>query len=229
MFLKAAKSTVRPETLEAARATLDSFEEFVQRELGNWGALDAVISEWLPEERQKFELANKQAVFKGLSNVLGVWAQAELQAQICVPDASGDRCDSAMLHGLSGLQQLRPSASFCFATMGVVEPSPEQKIVLEGLGSSKEVDSIRCWSLSALPRFHAAEACEVAPTFTMSSLENGVGPKSAIDVYAASVYRGGLPRYRPDPPRVLGHGAIVTVPVKTLIMDVLVHKDLWVA
>lgn len=57
----------------------------------------------------RFELRSKQLAFKGMANLIGVRANAQLDTATYYPDEAGERRDIAITEGMQGLRRLRPS------------------------------------------------------------------------------------------------------------------------
>ena len=229
IFLSAARSSVSRATLDQAEAALLAFEALVDGELGGWDGFEAAITEWLPEARERFELANKQLAFKGLSNLLGARADVQLVTSIYYPDASGELCDIAIIEGLVGLRRLRPSARIPFAT---ITPSPRGPrplaYVLEDIQhtAGAPFPLLEDFCSQPLPQFEAVRNGDETVYYLAGS---NIGAQSAVDIFAASVVRGGRPLYHSEPgpaPRPSG-SAGANVPCGTLLLNVLLAEDVW--
>ncbi len=61
------------------RQALVELEHLVISEIGDWKELEAALCGWLPDIREQFEIANRQAAFKGMSNIRGITAETELR------------------------------------------------------------------------------------------------------------------------------------------------------
>ncbi|HRT40900.1 MAG: hypothetical protein KBH81_12005 [Phycisphaerae bacterium] len=230
MFLTAAKSSASRDAIEQAETALRNFEHLVDGELGGWDGFDAVITEWLPDAREKFELANKQAAFKGMANLLGVRADVQLVTSIYYPDADGQSCDIAVIEGMAGLRRLRPSARIPFAMTAPIPGAPRPlAYVLEGLTHAEpgpDYPLLDEFCSKPIPRFHAVRAGKITNYFLAG---NEVGENSAVDVYAASVIRHARPIYADAaaPGWRPSAAAGPNVPAKVLLLNFLVHEDIW--
>lgn len=228
MILQAARPSVARATVDRAEAALSTFERIVHGELGGWDGFDAVITEWLPEAREKFELANKQAVFKGLSNLTGVRADVQLDTAIYYPDSSGQRCDIVLIEGLLNLRRLRPSVRVRVASHTPSPRAPQPLELLADQGGSDPANS------SLLPQFCSSprprlEAVTSGDTVNYLLSGSEIGVDSAVDIVTANIVRGGRPLYREpgEPTKGKFYSAGTNVPAKTLLMNVLLHEDVW--
>ena len=78
-FVKAArKRDVEGAIAERAERAVADFETLIREDIGDRSALDAMISAWLPEAREVFELRRRQTAFKALSQLKGVSAEVNL-------------------------------------------------------------------------------------------------------------------------------------------------------
>jgi hypothetical protein len=230
IFLNAAKGLASAETIDQAGRAVCEFEELVLGELGGWDGFDAAVSEWLPDVREKFELVNKQLAFKGLSNIHGVRADVQLTTSLYYPDASGERCDIAIIEGLSGLRRLRPGTRIAFAAYGPnpSDPKPLTQVVDTG-GQSGQGPNLPLLIEFCSPRDLPVEAISTRGVTHYLLAGDEIGSGSAVDVFTASVIRGARPCYqaRSGPRQRISGSAGAGVPAKTLLFNLLVHEDVW--
>ena len=230
IFLNAAKGSASEETIERAIKALRELEDLVHGELGGWDGFDAAVSEWLPDVREKFEMANKQLAFKAISNIHGVRADVQLTTSIYYPDASGSLCDIAIIEGLSELRRLRPGTQIAFAAFGANPNDPQPLVRPHQAGVPAE----QAVHPPLLPDFCSPRhppvktiTCRGMTHYLLAGDE--IGSASAVDVYTASVIRGVRPCFQPRTgPHMLVSGSTgASVPVKTLLFNLLVHEDVW--
>ena len=177
--------------------------------------------------REKFELANKQAAFKGMANLLGVRADVQLVTSIYYPDADGQSCDIAVIEGMAGLRRLRPSARIPFAMTALFQAHEPLAYVLEGLTHAEPGPDYPC-SMSSVPNpFHG---------FTRCGKDHELLPRRER---GGREFRGGRLRRQRHPARTshlrgrgrsgLGASAAAgpNVPAKVLLLNFLVHEDIW--
>ncbi|MGD8452121.1 MAG: hypothetical protein PVJ57_09910 [Phycisphaerae bacterium] len=230
MLLQAAKPTVPKDAILRAEEALREFELIVRNELGGWDGFDAALIEWLPDVRERYELSNKQLAFKGIANLMGMRADVQLSSVIYYPDASHQKCDIVIIEGLVNLRRLRPSVRI---PITVHRPNPltprPQKYWLEDVPAEQTGDHyplLRQFCSTPCPQ---VEAIRTGDTVNYLLAGNEIGENSAADIFAASVVRGGRPMYRTptEPPVRAMWSAGVNVPAKTLLMNILLHEDVW--
>src|SRR5262249_28743692 len=83
----AERKRVDPALIREARAVVDRFAHVIGAEAGDRSALDAIISGWLPDAREKVELLARQSVFRGMSQLLGTATELEHHTIIQYPGA----------------------------------------------------------------------------------------------------------------------------------------------
>ncbi|MBU0639218.1 MAG: hypothetical protein KKB50_10170 [Planctomycetes bacterium] len=229
-IFQAAKASVARDAIDRAEAALRKFEQIVHTELGGWDGFDAAITEWLPDARERFELANKQLAFKGIGNLMGVRADVQLDTAIYYPAADGKRCDIAIIEGMLGLRRLRPSVRVPVAAH---LPQPRAPQPLEYLLEDVPADQsghhyplLRRFCSSPCPELEAVQTGDMT-NYMLAG--NEIGTNAAVDVFAVNVVRGGRPLFRaPEDPPVRPHwSAGVNLPAKILLMNILLHDDVW--
>ena len=230
MILQGARSTVSGDAISRAETALRTFEEVVNHELGGWDGFDAAITEWLPDARKRFELANKQLAFKGMANLTGVRADVQLDTAIYYPDSTGRRCDIAIIEGQVNLRRLRPSVRVSIAahTPSPAAPQPLEFLV-EDMPENDPGDRyplLRQFCSSPCPKLEAVQTGDMV-NYVLAG--NSIGNNSAVDIFAANLVRSGRPLYRePSDPPIRPHwSAGLNLPAKTLLMNILLHEDVW--
>ena len=225
-ILKAARLCARKESVERASRAVVELEQLLEHEIGGWEVLHSVASEWLPDARKRFEMTHKQAVFKGMANLRGCCADTEFCAFVGYPDDTGERVDAALIAGTMGLRRLRPSAEICYTSLGAAADD-SQRISIQGVSAANAGDHyplLEQFSSTPLPEFQVV-SFEDRDHYVLKG--NGVGPRSAIDLVTACTMSGRHPRYRTDPPRRIAAFGDPTLPCKSLILDMLLHEDVW--
>jgi hypothetical protein len=229
-ILESSKSVVPDAVITRAENALREFELVVHRELGGWDGFDAAITEWLPDARARFELANKQLAFKGTANLMGVRSDVELNSAIYYPDASGKRCDIVILEGLVGLRRLRPSVQIPVVVHNHRPGTPQPlQFVLENISPEQTVDEyplLTQFCSQPCPKLTAVPAGDMT-NYILAG--NQIGVDSEVDIFTASVVRSGRPMYRsPDEPPVRPQwSAGINLPAKTLSMNLMLHEDVF--
>jgi hypothetical protein len=224
LLRSAEKKKIDPALIRDARAAVDRFEQLIAGEAGDRSALDAIISGWLPDAREKVELIAKQSVFRGMSQLLGTAADLEHHTFVIYPSAPGsDRADQVVLSATRGLRRVRPGLIVKYDTVQApgplftVDGQPVED--LEGLlledFCSRPVPQLRVDRVGG----HT--------NYTLSG--DDVGIRSAVTLVHATFLRSSKELRRPpgEGPRQATVAIGVASPTKTLIFDVLLHEDAY--
>lgn len=228
LLAAAAKAGVDQVVIAQAERALIELERVVTTEVGTWQALSAAVAGWLPDARQEFELANRQTAYRAMSNLKGVTADAELSVTLIHPAATGgDWVDRAGITGICRMKRLRPGAPMGLLHGSSIAPPPgTQRLSLAG----QPVDPLHGAPLLAefssqpTPPFEVLVAGDTVH-YVLGG--DGVGVGSLVDLLFADVMHNRYPVHRGVSPRPATPGALIDIPVKTLIVDVLVHHDVW--
>ncbi|MGD8451940.1 MAG: hypothetical protein PVJ57_08985 [Phycisphaerae bacterium] len=216
---------------ERAERAIGAFEALINNEGGDRAGLDAIISAWLPDARRRFERLAKQWVYRGARQVKGLAADVNFTAHMIHP-ASALWCDAVDVFGYLGLQRIRPEASL---RLGVFSGSTHLEAGPRTLNGELIQDPHEIlWP----------EYCSRPPVeLTVHQIPEGsrrvyelkwhkaVGVSSARDIVMREYMSQAIRRCR-NPETGLRKAAIedcVAVPTKAMILDVLLHKDVFPA
>lgn len=225
-FLRAARRRgADPRLVASAEGAVDAFQALIREEIGDRSSLDAMISSWLPQARQEFELRRKQAAFKSISQLKGVSARTNLGTVLLHPSAGGDRIDVVWIVGLLGIQRWRPGARVKLATRRLASNgAARHPTTLDG----ESVDGIEGLRLDRFCHARPAEleVRRVGETVHYLLGGDGFGRKAVFDLLLAEVNLAEMVRVPEEGRR--GHVfAEVGTPSQALLFDVLVHEDLY--
>lgn len=113
----AAKRQVPAAIIEQVSDTFDEYERFIQTHAEDREELDSMIRSFLPQEREKREMANRQAAFKVMSQLKGAAMESEVSAHFLYPSEDGKAVDRVLVVAELGVRRLRVGARIGFATM----------------------------------------------------------------------------------------------------------------
>jgi hypothetical protein len=222
----AADKNVDSEILREGEEAVRQFDLLIHQEAGDRTSLDAIISTCLPDAREKFELFNKQAVYRGMAQLKGVMAEVTVNTALLHPAEDGEHLDGIWIAGSIGLRRIRPSAvvHFCSRRLG---PSATTRSPLTL--DLEPVENLRGLLLepfcsSPLPSLQAQHH---GTTVHYTLAGDAIGPQSAVDLFFAELTPRCMRRYRDATGRMYGPSSEITTPTKTLIFDVLMHEDVY--
>jgi len=223
----ASKQGADADLVERAERAVARFEGLIRDDLGDRGALDAIVSAWVPEARREFELRRKQTAYRAMSQLKGAEARAILATVVLHPAADGQTLDIVWINGLIGLHRIRPGAAVKLVTRRIVpEESGRAPFTLSG-------DRIEEGQLALYddycsdppPRVELHRAGDVIH-YTLA--DGAFGPGAVQDVVTAEVNRGEMRRYVPRETRRKGYVfAEAALPARALQLDAIVHREVY--
>jgi hypothetical protein len=225
----AAKSGVKHGSLERLDAAIGDMDEFLKDSVGDRTCLEAVLSEWVSESREAFELRHKSAAFKAMSALRGVQADAILCGALVHPSDKPGLHNSIGFDARLGCRRLRPSGLLRIVNSYL---APEGAPFTISSANGKPIESM---ADMLLPQFstigaHQMETRHHGPIFETSvyGLPLGRGTERGGDLVAAQFCRGIHRSVRaPGSPPSSGVGGQAEPPAETFIVDALLHDDVW--
>lgn len=214
--------------ISAFEEAVGNFERFVQIDMGGRHALDAMASAWLPEARERFEVASRQMIYRGMANLHGVECEIDLSTAILHPSQAADRADAIRLSGIIGLRRLRPTVPLVIAA---VEHHGTVKVPWETIDGKTIEDTEHLADL--LPAFsefdtHALRTVRAGTTVRYELVDTALGLAKTSDLFLGQFVPSAMPMYHQDPePHVYLYGNYLDFPAKRLVLDLLIHKDVW--
>ena len=212
--------SIEREALEEAGAAIDAFGWVIRDQFGTRSALNAAIRPLTGTLRERVDHAGRSEVFRGMSQILGVEAQTWITSMIFAPNPDDEDMVSVMtLHGALGVRRLRPDTAVYF-TFG---PPPE------GRGHERELSGVRV-SLEDL--YHnepvVVESTMLGERLVHRLVNDRLGKDATGDMLSVSMDKRGSRRYAADATACLrGASIFVDFPVRLLLCDAIVHKDVF--
>jgi hypothetical protein len=218
----------------ALRRSFAMFEDMVKQHAGDRPTLQLLLDG--VTSRASLELSRKTA-FRGQSGVWGVQARVRIMTQLLMPSATDPLAlDTAILASLIDVRRLRPLAGwpiFRFQRyLGSIESGDQEATVHErALEPLEEPTSpedpaliMRSWCSP-----HDVQVQSVNTTLgIVHELADGpLGLTGTSTFVFGHLERSAVSRYTTNAKRGKGEmGAIVTMPIETLLFDVIAHRDL---
>ncbi|HET9885956.1 MAG TPA: hypothetical protein VFR10_00490 [bacterium] len=223
----AEQKRVRAATAKRARVAVDEFEKLIRAEAGDRSALQAMISAWLPDSRQEFELRRKQAAYRAMSQLIGASVETSLATVFVHPDADGNRLDVVWVFGVLGLKRHRPGTRVRLASRRIDRAdAPRRPVTLNGHPVDDMV-GLRLDAFSSVPppKLEVHDGGEVI-RYTLP--DEGFDPNASTDLVFAEVNRAEMDSQVPaDSGRSAYFFAEVTAPAVRVLFDVFVHQDVY--
>jgi hypothetical protein len=223
LLRSAAKKKVDPDLIRGAHDAVDRFERLIHQEAGDRSALDAIISGWLPNAREKVELIAKQSVFRGISQLLGTACDTAHHTAILYPSSYvNDRADSLWLVATRGMRRVRPGLTL----KDDFHSAPPMLTVMGRPVEGREGLLLEAFCSKPLPQLHVTYRPGKVQ-YTLGG--DDVGVRSAVDLTYAVLLPGKkeLHRSANEPPRKITTSVGVGVPSRMFTFDVLLHEDIY--
>jgi hypothetical protein len=204
---------------EVALAAIDAFDQLIRNEAGTRPALDALIAASLPDARERFELASKYAIHKGMSQLKGAQAEHWLGAAVVVPTAEDpERHDLTWLNGAVAMQRLRPGAAVRF---GYRHHRSGEALPADGAPMSVIPLDAFCTNPPARLESHIT-----GETIQYTLPDDLLGPHEVVDLFVVDHHPAAMRRFALDVPRHRNSLFVEpAVPVASLTFDVILHDE----
>jgi hypothetical protein len=207
---------------------ISAFEELLQDDLGGRHALDAMASAWLPEARERFEAASRQMAFRAAANLRGLECQTLLNSVLFSPGAEEDRYDSVSIQGLIGMQRLRPGVHLTIATYDWLGDSAGRtSLTVDGqrIGGDESARELLTQFCRGDPL--ALRVARAGKLTKFQLVGEALGAGAASDAFFGVYVPGQMRRYAREGGQNGAHSEVLEVPTQRLVMDVLMHPDVW--
>lgn len=207
------------EDAERAVAAVEEFAGLIRDEFGTRGALNAAMLSGRDDLQLRFEQTSRYHVFKGMRQVMGVEAETWVTSMAFVPDPKDDEIiQVTTIQGALGMRRLRSDAEVYF-TFG--PPFPEQEKGADRTRSSVNLEDLYTHAPAELET--QTSGGQLIHRFANKSL----GKRATVDMLAVSHDARGSRRYAAAGKTHRGLVVFTDIPVKTLICDVILHKDVF--
>lgn len=225
LLRSAGRRRMSAQVIAGVEEAFGDFERFVAAHAGERETLDAMLGAFLPEMQEKQDLARRELVFRGMSQIRGVTIEAEVSTYFLAPSSQQDRADYVQLSYMSGIRRFHPLAHAAFGS-GDFANTDDNRLTLDGVKADGPQDTLLPeFCLTPLPKH---EQVVFDPHMAYIIASRGLGLQSAVDLARCEYRPGAVRRYKgPDERTHVGIGNLMGVPVKRLIMTVLIHKDLF--
>ena len=220
----ASKQGAAESAVAAVRDAINAFEELIREEAGDRSSLDAILSAWLPDSQEEFEMRRKQSAFKALSERRGASCSMNFSVIALVPSDDAPAIDIVNVQGMLGLHRMRPGTLARFATRSLSKDARSRRPTNLDGEPVDGIDMVRLDQFCSNRPAHL-EAIRCGDTVHYALGGTGFGPKSRSDVMLAEVNRaqrlGSAPGARP----FVFH--TIDTPCRKVQFDLIVHEDLY--
>lgn len=210
--------------IDRVRTAARRCEQVIEIHAGDRATLDLILDGLAHRNGRSLENSRKQA-FLGNSGIYGAQARTRLLSCFVAPAADdADRLDMAMLGGYASLRRLRPNVSLPIFRMR------------QWSSAGQEIARAKQFPLDAgapdvlLRDVVRGEAPEIEAVETDEGVDyilkpGPIGNRAAMDCYFGDLTRSAASRWRVGADTTGEFGATITVPVETLLFDLIAHED----
>lgn len=227
-FLVAAtKKGLNQGAIADALSAVEQFEQLIREEAGDRAYLEAIISAWLSEARTRSDLVNKQAVFKAMSQIKGASAEVRFVTAILFPAGGRSKHDVsvALISGQVGLRRVRPDAIVSVSSLRTRIPNDVRPRTLDGEPVA-DYGGVRLDEFCTGNPAESLDIHEVGECVHYVLPPGEAGRGSVVDLITAEVNPNCLcSKWREEDPHDV-ISAVVSLPYKELVLDVLIHEGL---
>ncbi len=232
------KAVERKETaaqlVERAREAVREFEELVQIHAGDRASLEMMLLGCSARTNREAVLEHRKAAFQANSFIWGVQARVQFGIYLMRPGSDPSWGDIASVRGFVGLRRMRPNVPWVIARLRTADEAGQDVtgIQREALDpapprpdGSPAAPLVRQFCSHPLPQIRRVEHSAGFAEEILDGAE--VGNTAAIDVVTGDDARGVVPRHQMEDEHVWGGLRMLRTPVEALILDQLVHRDLY--
>ena len=232
MFLNAAEANGAPPDLcRKAREAVEEFRELLEELPGGRSALDTWISQGATDVRKRAERTAKQAVYRGMSHLLGFHCETVASALILQPSGDGRTADGIEVSQRAKVRRLRPDTpvalfSIDLAKDHAVGPTPR----IEPLSADADPADPSSYLLPRFcqPEAPALELFREASHHVFALSDEHASVHQPVTITSAMVVRHGWSTHRSEGELTDGRNYLLHYPCRLLVRDLYLRDDLYV-
>jgi hypothetical protein len=225
-FLKAAAGKGSPVRLvEGARTAFDAFERLVAEHAGDRREFDSLVASSLPQERERTQLASREAMYESSRTIRGVAVEASFFTGIFCPSREDPaRLDVARVSGWVGLRRIRRGAHVEY--MLQTSAGKDRRILTLDGGPIGDITDVvlREFSSEPAPRLTPRPGGADASALRYVVEGEDVGVKAAVDISFADYMPAPIGRFATPERPTIGTSFGADNPTRWTFMDVLVEE-----
>ncbi|RNC82828.1 MAG: hypothetical protein ED559_13980 [Phycisphaera sp.] len=230
IFLKAAADAGVDEDLrEKAESSIADFESLIDAFPEGRSALEAAISDYIPEVRKRNERTAKQSVYKSMSYLLGYQAEASLLTTVISPSERSDMVDTTHVDSMIGLRRLRGESPVNLFGIRRHCMLPDATNWIETLGGDRGIDDAHQFLLEnycgkPIPSLRVHDSANVR--YSVLDAES-LPINEPVTLVNGWTIRNASLRYADDEHTHEWHSSLLRIPTRTRVQDYFVHQDVW--
>ncbi len=217
-----------PDAVERVRSAAKAFDDMIEVHVGDRANLELILDSMGSSEEKPLTMSRKLA-YRGNSGIWGIQAEVRVTAQFIAPNA-GDpsRLDLALVGGFTQMRRLRSVARWPLFRIDSYNDDQSERVA-RGVRTAIDPDAAdEPWLISefctgALPEIHVRRS---GRALVYEAGDGPVGRLGEFSCFFGFLDRGDVPRYRDDINTTGELISSVSMPVKTVLFDLIVHRDL---
>jgi len=216
----AAKAGASEGSLTRARTSIASIEAMVEIHGGDRTMMDLMLDSMGGAGLAK----SRKLAFRGNAGIWGVLAKARVSTQVLAPNADDpDMLDLVLVVGLQQVRRFRSIPRWPVFQLGRFEfDDSAQRFSIEDAPGAPE-GLMTSFTRGAMPEIYTKRESD---GLVYEIGDGPVGKTGEFGCYFSFGHRADVPRYSTKPNDTAWLGAAVSMPVETLVVDLLVHKDI---
>ncbi|MCB1281271.1 MAG: hypothetical protein KDB18_07085 [Salinibacterium sp.] len=229
LFVEAAeRKGINPGLCRRAESAIARFESLIQSFPDGRTALEAAISDHLPEVRARNERAARQAAYKSMSYLMGYQAEGTFHASVISPSSDNNsKLDFMHISGLHGLRRLRGRAPMILFGLRGYDPSPDEPARIETIDGEPHTQDASRYLLSdfcsrPMPDLKVHKEGLVTHLVLRAA---SVPANTPVTLVNGWVSRNGSLRYRSEHRTHEWHSGFIRVPARVRVQDYFIHRD----
>ncbi len=218
----------RAETVDRVRGAARAFDDMIEVHVGDRAMLGIILDSMGSSEEKPLAMSRKLA-FRGNSGIWGIQADVRVTAQFIAP-STGDPgvLDLAIVAGFTGLRRLRSLPRWPLFRIDSYNDDQSHR---PAGGRRMAIDPEAADDPWLIPEFCTGSLPEITvrPSGRALIYDAGDGPIGRLgefDCFFGFIDRGDVPRYRDETNTTAELVSSISMPVKTVLFDLIVHRDL---
>lgn len=234
-FLQAAESQgVATQLIDQARSAIRAFDELISIHAGDRASFEMMLLGCSSEVDRDAVLAHRKAAFQANSFIWGAQAQTQFGIYIMRPGDDPSWGDIAAVRGFIGLRRLRPNVPWVISRLRATDEQGQDLSGIERYPIDPGSGGFNGGVADSLMREFCSKPLPEIRRVTHSAgfveevlVESDVGSTAAIDCVTGDDARRVVPRHQMEGETVWGGLRMLRTPVRWLVLDQLVHEDLF--
>lgn len=214
--------------IDGVREATDRFDQVVERHAGDRANLDLMLDSMGLGASALPLLTSRELAFQGNSGLWGVQARTRVTAAFVVPNKEDSSLvDTALVGGFVGFRRLRPTMGWPLFRFQFYDDTGSFSLdkgeeIDPTIGPNDPVHLLKKYCSATMPNIITKSSSSVTEYLLP---EGPVGNQGAFDCYFGNIVRGS-PRYRSPTDDHADFSSSITVPIETLVFDLIFHRSL---